>query len=227
MTKAPDALVQAIGGVDDSGDFNGIKGLPESPPDGEEVVWQGEPKWSALAIRLFRVRLVLIYFVLLVGFTVLLSEATPPETLARVVWQIGLAALTTAILVGLAWLYATTTVYTVTNKRLVLEFGVAFTMSLNIPWDLVESAATKKFGDGTADVVISLLPGNPVSYVTLWPFARPWHFLKVQPMIRGVHDPDVLIQAIAGVVDPLAMPRENNEATKDDNVSMSALQTVI
>ena len=29
MTKGPDALVQAIGGVDDSGDFNGIKGLPE------------------------------------------------------------------------------------------------------------------------------------------------------------------------------------------------------
>ena len=201
MTKGPDALVQAIGGVDDSGDFNGIKGLPESPPDGEEVVWQGEPKWGALSTRLFRVRLVLIYFGLLAGFTAFISEAAGPEILATIVWQLSLACLAVLILIGLAWLYATTTVYTVTDKRLVLEFGVAFTMSLNIPWDLVESAASKTFSDGTADLVITLQQGNAISYVTLWPFARPWHFLNVQPMLRGVEDHAELANAIADIVD--------------------------
>ncbi len=213
MTKGPDALVQAIGGVDDSGDFNGIKGLPESPPDGEEVVWQGEPKWGALSTRLFRVRLVLVYFALLAGFTAFISEATGPEILATFVWQLSLAVLAALILSGLAWLYATTTVYTVTDKRLVLEFGVAFTMSLNIPWDLVESAASKVFSDGTADVVISLQQGNSISYVTLWPFARPWHFLKVQPMLRGVENHADLVKTIADIVD------ESNSVT--DNVDKS------
>ncbi len=223
MTKGPDALVQAIGGVDDSGDFNGIKGLPESPPEGEEIVWQGEPKWSALSIRLFRVRLVLVYFGLLVGFTAFISEATRPEILATFVWQLTLAGLAALILIGLAWLYATTTVYTVTDKRLVLEFGVAFTMSLNIPWDLVESAATKTFSDGTADVVICLQQGNAISYVTLWPFARPWHFLKVQPMLRGVEDHAGLAQTIANIVD------ESNSVTdtvdKPDSFSSTRAAT--
>ena len=213
MTKGPDALVQAIGGVDDSGDFNGIKGLPESPPNGEEVVWQGEPKWGALSTRLFRVRLVLVYFALLAGFTAFISEAAGPEILATFVWQLSLAVLAALILSGLAWLYATTTVYTVTDKRLVLEFGVAFTMSLNIPWDLVESAASKVFSDGTADVVISLQQGNSISYVTLWPFARPWHFLKVQPMLRGVENHADLVKTIADIVD------ESNSVT--DNVDKS------
>ena len=98
MTKGPDALVQAIGGVDDSGDFNGIKGLPESPPDGEEVVWQGEPKWGALSTRLFRVRLVLVYFTLLAGLTAFISEAAGPEILATFVWQLSLAVLAALIL---------------------------------------------------------------------------------------------------------------------------------
>ncbi len=223
MTKGPDALVQAIGGVDDSGDFNGIKGLPESPPDGEEVLWQGEPKWAALSTRLFRVRLVLVYFALLAGFTAFISEAPGPEILATFVWQLSLAVLAALILSGLAWLYATTTVYTVTDKRLVLEFGVAFTMSLNIPWDLVESAASKAFSDGTADVVISLQQGNSISYVTLWPFARPWHFLKVQPMLRGVQDHADLIKTIADIVD------ESNSGTdtvdKSDSFSSSRVTT--
>ena len=201
MSQDSNALIQAISGADDASDFNGIKGLPDQPPDGEEVVWQGEPKWSALATRLFRVRLVLAYFVLLAGFTALISEAAGPELLATLVWQFCLAILATSILIGLAWLYATTTVYTVTDKRLVLEFGVAFTMSLNIPWDLVESAAAKTFSDGTADVVISLQQGNAISYVTLWPFARPWCFLKVQPMLRGVADHADLVRRIAEIVD--------------------------
>ena len=223
MTKGPDALVQAIGGVDDSGDFNGIKGLPESPPDGEEVVWQGEPKWGALSTRLFRVRLVLVYFALLAGFTAFISEAAGPEILATFVWQLSLAGLAVLILIGLAWLYATTTVYTVTDKRLVLEFGVAFTMSLNIPWDLVESAATKNFNDGTADLVITLQQGNAISYVTLWPFARPWHFLKVQPMLRGVEDHADLAKAIADIVG------ESNSVTdtvdKSDSLSSARVTT--
>ena len=223
MTKGPDALVQAIGGVDDSGDFNGIKGLPESPPDGEEVVWQGEPKWGALSTRLFRVRLVLVYFALLAGFTTFTSEAAGPEILATFVWQLSLAVLAALILSGLAWLYATTTVYTVTDKRLVLEFGVAFTMSLNIPWDLVESAASKAFSDGTADVVISLQQGNSISYVTLWPFARPWHFLRVQPMLRGVENHADLVKTIADIVDESNSVNDNVD--KSDSFSSSRVTT--
>ena len=199
-----------------------IRGLPGLPPEGERVVWQGDPKWSALAKHLFRVRLILGYFVMLAAYTIFVSEASVSEIVASLTWQIGLAVVAIGILVGLSVLYAKTTVYTVTDKRVVFRFGVAFPMMINIPWDSVESADLKNAGDGTADIVLSLAPGKMVSYVTLWPFAKPWNFLRVQPMLRGVEDADVLAQAIVSIIDE----KDSGDVAQDGGGSFSPLQTV-
>ena len=197
-----------------------IRGLPGLPPEGEHVVWQGDPKWSALAKRVFRVRLILGYFVLLASYTISVSAASASEIVASVFWQIGLAAAAIGILVGLSVLYANTTVYTVTDKRVVLRFGVAFPMMINIPWDSVESADLKDAGDGTSDIVLALVPGKAVSYVTLWPFARPWKFARVQPMLRGVEDAGVLAQAIANIVGE----SRGTDTVFDDSDTSSSVQ---
>ena len=39
-----------------------VKGLPELLPTGERMLWQGQPSWRALAIRVFHVRKIAIYF---------------------------------------------------------------------------------------------------------------------------------------------------------------------
>ena len=51
-----------------------VKGLPDYLPDGESVVWQGEPEWRQVALRVFHIRKVALYFLLLaaihVGFQI-------------------------------------------------------------------------------------------------------------------------------------------------------------
>jgi hypothetical protein len=42
-----------------------VRGLPENLPEGEHILWQGGPKWTALAVRALHVRAVAIYFALL------------------------------------------------------------------------------------------------------------------------------------------------------------------
>ena len=39
-----------------------VKGLPELLPAGERMLWQGQPSWRALALRVFHVRKIAIYF---------------------------------------------------------------------------------------------------------------------------------------------------------------------
>ncbi len=42
--------------------FEPIRGLPEMPPEGERILWQGSPDWRALAWRVFHIREVTFYF---------------------------------------------------------------------------------------------------------------------------------------------------------------------
>ncbi|MEM1103487.1 MAG: hypothetical protein AAGH48_05230, partial [Pseudomonadota bacterium] len=39
-----------------------IRGLPEALPEGERILWQGEPTWRQLAVNVFHIRALAIYF---------------------------------------------------------------------------------------------------------------------------------------------------------------------
>ena len=43
-------------------DFEPVPGLPETLPQGEQMLWQGSPQWWSLALRAFRLREVGVYF---------------------------------------------------------------------------------------------------------------------------------------------------------------------
>jgi Bacterial PH domain len=168
-----------------------IRGLPGYLPSGEQIVWQGEPQWRALSRRVFHVRKVGIYF----GVLMLVSGAQRisaghafAEVAGGMAWQLALGGVSVGILSLLAWLYARTTVYTITNRRVVMRFGVALPMMVNIPWDRIESAAFRNFADGNGDITLTPTAKGRVSYWTIWPHARPWRFNPVQPSLRGIDD---------------------------------------
>jgi hypothetical protein len=124
-----------------------------------------------------------------------LAAAVPGVT-----WQLGLGLLALGILSGMALAYARSTVYTITNRRLVIRFGVAVPMMINIPWDTVASAGLRECADGTGDIALALVPEKRISYWTLWPNVRPWRYSGVQPMIRGVSDPATVAALLAQIV---------------------------
>jgi hypothetical protein len=197
-----------------------IKGLPGPLPAGEDLIWQGSPRWSSLALRAYHVGLVGVYFAGLFVWEVATALSDGQGLVgalaaARMVPLMAAGAI--GILVLLAWASARTTIYTLTSKRLVIETGIALTMTLNVPFKVIESAALKVHRDGTGDIPFKLVAGERIGYTVLWPSARRWRLRRPEPMIRGIADPQHVamlaanaLRAAAGqpVASPVRKPAE-------------------
>jgi len=177
-----------------------VPGLPERLPQGETILWQGAPEWWPFAQRVFRLRLLVLYFAALVIWSIA-DAAASGGSLATVIaaplQSLLLAILCIGVLALMGRLAARAALYTVTNRRVVLRIGVALPMTLNIPFALVESAAVKRHGDGTEDIVLTLMRPNRVSWLALWPHLRPFRMARPEPMLRAVAAESGASQALA------------------------------
>ena len=144
-------------------DFEPIRGLPGVLPEGESILWQGAPDWWRLAQQAFHVRVVAAYFaIMLVGRAVgAIADGQAPLaaiTAALLVTPIALVAL--GMLSFLAWLNSRTTVYTITNRRVVMRFGAALPKAINLPFTIIESASLKALPGDAGDLALSLKAPN-------------------------------------------------------------------
>ena len=182
-------------------------GLPEPLPTGETIVWQGAPSWYALLIHTLHIRWILAYFALLgtwrcvddIGAG---SAVTDAFVSGLLVMLVGLVP--TGILAGYAWLTARTTLYTVTTKRVVMRFGLALPVVLNLPFGKIATADLACHGDGTGDIPLSPVKGPdagaPVSYLFVWPHVRPWQISHPQPMLRCIQEPERVAGLLAAAL---------------------------
>lgn len=184
-------------------DFEEVRGLPERLPEGERILWQGEPDWKILARRVFHAPLVAAYFAVLVGWRVIDASASgvaPGEAFVRAIPLMLFGGLALVLLVGLAAVNAKTTVYTITNKRVVFRIGAALTKAINIPFTIVEAAAVKHHKGAAGDVAISLKAPNKIGYFHLWPHARPDRLKQPQPTFRCLANADEAAEILAGAL---------------------------
>ena len=168
-----------------------LRGLPGPLPAGEVLLWQGSPGWWPLARRALHIHQVAGYFAVLLVWAV-----------GSAVWQYGLndpaiathllllpmALMALGLLGLLAWLMARTTTYTITDRRVVMHFGVALPMTINIPFRLISAAGMTCGADGSGDIALSLSGGGRLSYLITWPHVRPWRLAQTQPALRGLPD---------------------------------------
>ncbi len=197
-------------------------------PAGERLIWQGRPGAKALALRVFHVRLVIAYFALL------FAAGLAGGALERLPWRDSLTsasrvaiplAIVLVLLGGLAFLYSRTTRYSLTNRRLLVQFGAVLPMTLNIPLKQVASAGVRKYPDGSGDLPLTIISDQRLAFLLLWPHVRPWRLTQVEPMLRCVPDAsrvaDLLAQALraaspqaaepVAAVMPAAQPQEPTE----------------
>ncbi|MGJ5069125.1 photosynthetic complex putative assembly protein PuhB [Bradyrhizobium oligotrophicum] len=178
------------------------------PPAGERLLWQGQPTVKALLLRVFHLRLVLAYFAALFGARVVtgtLDHQPLAASLAGASSLVTPVALATLLLTGLAVLYSRTTRYTITSRRVLLQFGAVLPMTLNVPFKQVARADVKLFSDGSGDLPLGVTAQQRLSYLLLWPHARPWRLNEVEPMLRGVPDAreaaEILAKALVAASD--------------------------
>ncbi|KMO20288.1 photosynthetic complex putative assembly protein PuhB [Methylobacterium platani] len=170
-------------------------GLPGPLPKGERLLWQDRPAYVSLARRAFHVDLVALYFG---GFAAFQAVSAGRVAAA---WPVLLAgALALAILLALAWGACRTTVYSLTDRRLMLRIGIALQMDINLPLREIEGAGFHRFADGSGDLPLRLKPGVRLAYLHLWPHARPWRLTRPEPMLRCVPDADGVAKRIAAAL---------------------------
>jgi hypothetical protein len=180
--------------------FEPVPGLPETLPRGETMLWQGSPDWKALAISAFHVRKVAVYFALLLAWKLAMAsgvDATASGLVMTTLWLTGLGATSVGILALLAYYYARGTIYTLTNKRIVIRSGLALPVTLNLPLALIETAALTKQPLGTEAIALAVAKPNRVAWLELWPNARPWNFTNPQPMLRCLRDAKAVTPLLA------------------------------
>jgi hypothetical protein len=172
-------------------EFDAQYGLPEALPAGERLLWQGAPDWRALARRVFHVNKVAAYFALLLAWRVagvLADGGGVHEALASLTWLVPLFALALGLLLLLARWTAGSTVYTLTNQRVVLRIGIVLTVAYNLPLKRIESADLHGVRGGCADIALTLERDTRIAWLHLWPHARPWRVARPQPMLRALRD---------------------------------------
>jgi len=172
-------------------EFEAAHGLPEPLPANERLLWQGAPQEERLARDVFHWRKVALYFAILVAWrmaVVLHDGGTFAAALLAAAWLVPMAMFALGILRLLARLSARTTVYTLTDRRVVMRVGIVLTLTFNLPFRQIDSASLREGPEGIGDIALTLAKGNQIAYLNLWPHARPWQLKAPQPMLRAVPD---------------------------------------
>ncbi len=175
-------------------EFEAVPGLPEALPAGERILWQGSPDWKQLAAEAFHVRRLTLYFGLMIALQAVMSwdsDLSLRANLSPLMLSATLAAIALGLLALTAWLSASTTMYTLTNKRVVMRIGIVLTLSFNLPLRWIQAAQIRPCGgsdnrDGHGDIALDLKGDDRIAYLHLWPHARAWHIKKPQPALRCI-----------------------------------------
>jgi hypothetical protein len=168
--------------------------LPADIPPGERILWFGRPEPTSLWRRAYRADWVGAWFAAMTvwNFVSVSESGGLFAGFVSAVRTLGVGAAGLALLSLLAMLSARTTLYVVTERRVVVKTGVALPMFINVPFKQVTSANLRAFSDGTGDVTLGLTDEQRIPYLALWPSARPLRFSSPEPALRGIaHARDV------------------------------------
>jgi len=162
-----------------------------TPAPDEKVLWKGRPSLGLLARTAFHAHTAGGYMAALAVIALITGN-----TNAAVV-SAGLGAVLVALLYVLAWASARSTLYILTDARLIMRIGMAIETRINIPLKQVKAAHFRPRADGHGDIAVEVNGERLLSTLLLWPHVRPYHYAMPQPMLRAVPDAAHVAQMVA------------------------------
>lgn len=198
-------------------DHEPVRGLPGDLPEGETILWQGSPDWRTFARSALHTRWIAGYFAAMALF------AIASGSMAGLVAMTVGGALCLALLALFAVMVARTTVYTITNRRVVLRVGVALNKCFNLPLKHIGAANLRPQAAGHGDISLVLAGKHRLGYAVLWPHVRPLRFSQPEPMLRALPDAaataELLARACAAVT-----PNQRGEETASQPSQLRGLK---
>ena len=182
-----------------------IEGLPELLPKGEVILWQGRPNWLRLTIEALNMGWVIGYFGLLAAwrFLTVIDYMPLGTAFSASIPFLFVAAFVGLLLCGVGYIQAKATLYTITNRRVVMRIGAALTLTLNLPFTKIDNAAVAKKRGGFGNIAFETSGDTKFSFFVLWPHARSWYFGKPQPTLKCIPD----IEKVSSILGQAAKSR--------------------
>ncbi|MFC3614220.1 photosynthetic complex putative assembly protein PuhB [Lutimaribacter marinistellae] len=179
--------------------FEPVEGLPERPPEGERILWQGRPSWWALTCRALNLYWVLGYFLALAAwrFATLFDQVGAAQAFAASFPFLILGAIVGLLLAAFAFVQARTTVYTITNRRVAMRIGAALTVTFNLPFRQLRNASLDLRRNGTGTIALEMESDARLSYLIFWPHVRPWVMRRTQPALRCIPEAEIVARILS------------------------------
>ena len=185
-------------------DFEPVPGLPAQLPAGETVLWQGRPDQAAVLRHVVRIRWIMAYFVVTAIWTVAvgINDGTSLGVILASLTWVATAGL---LVFALAWLFARgvsrTSLYTLTNKRIVMRIGIALSASFNLPFTQIVSASIRPGMKDTGDIALGLTPGHGLTSAVFWPHQKGGVWRPLEPQMLCVPQVERVAELLADVLE--------------------------
>ena len=199
-----------------------IEGLPELLPKGEVILWQGRPNWLRLTIESLNLWWVIGYFGLLAAwrFLTVIDYMPLGTAFSASIPFLFVAAFVGLLLCGVGYIQAKATLYTITNRRVVMRIGAALTLTLNLPFTKIDNAAVAKKRGGFGNIAFETSGDTKFSFFVLWPHARSWYFGKPQPTLKCIPDIEKVSSILGHAAKSRIIEKDNHTQPSAPRVGM-------
>ena len=199
-----------------------IEGLPELLPKGEVILWQGRPNWLRLTIESLNLWWVIGYFGLLAAwrFLTVIDYMPLGTAFSASIPFLFVAAFVGLLLCGVGYIQAKETLYTITNRRVVMRIGAALTLTLNLPFTKIDNAAVAKKRGGFGNIAFETSGDTKFSFFVLWPHARSWYFGKPQPTLKCIPDIEKVSSILGQAAKSRIIEKDNHTQPSAPRVGM-------
>ena len=190
-----------------------INGLPELPPRGEVILWQGRPNWFRLTVESLNLWWVVAYFAVLTvwRFITVIDILSFERAIIMTLPIVIMTLIVFLLLMLVGFIQARATVYTITNRRVAMRIGAALTVTLNIPYTQIENAAVSVGKAGCGNIALETKGASKFSYLVLWPHIRSWKISNPEPTLRAIPDVQSVAQILAKAAKARIVEVENKE----------------
>ena len=172
--------------------FEAPKNILDAIPNGESILWKGRPSLWGFSWNLFGLKWITLYLSMLSIVSVARFFASDFYTAFYVdflpFFLSGIFA--SIILIGLAATQTYSTVYVITENRVIIKTGAALSFLISMPFKKIKEVNLQKRGASIGTISFELLSEKRVPYISCWPSVRPWKFKRTQPAFSCIGSVD-------------------------------------
>jgi len=172
--------------------FEAPKNILDAIPNGESILWKGRPSLWGFSWNLFGLKWITLYLSMLSIVSVARFFASDFYTAFYVdflpFFLSGIFA--SIILIGLAATQTYSTVYIITENRVIIKTGAERSFRISMAFKKIKEVNLQKRGASIGTISFELLSEKRVPYISCWPSVRPWKFKRTQPAFSCIGSVD-------------------------------------